>query len=131
MFKCVQDCVMFGAPADQMTAATRMTARETENGEIVRFRAAACEDQFVGPDVQQSSDPIARVIDRGAGFATGSVNARWIPEMPLRNTVALLPAPAGKAVWSRCSRGRSYARNVVRFRSSCGRFWTTCSCFSS
>ena len=47
MFKCMQDCVMFGVAANQMPTAARMTARESENSEIVRLRAAACEDQFV------------------------------------------------------------------------------------
>ena len=106
---------MFGVPADQMPAATRMTAREPENSEIVRFRAAAGEDQLVRLTCQQSSEPIARVIDRGAGFATGSVNARGIPKMPLEIRLHRFPRRLRKAAWSRCNRGRSYARNDCAF----------------
>ena len=77
MLERFQDSVMLGAGADQMPAAIRMRASQTEHREIIRFRAAAGKNQFVRLR-REGCESIARVVDRGAGLTAGGVNARRI-----------------------------------------------------
>jgi hypothetical protein len=77
----VQHRVMFRATRDEMSPACCPTSRQPENGEIVRFRSAAGENQFVRFRSEQIGQLIARVIDLRARFPSRRMNAGRISKM--------------------------------------------------
>ena len=79
----VEHGVMFSLVRNDMTPARRSTPRQSEHGQIVRFRSAACENQFMRLCVQERGQFIARIIDRCACLSSGRVDARWISKMAL------------------------------------------------
>ena len=106
---------MLGAVADQMLSVRREAARETEEREVVRLRAAARENDLVRFDAQERGEPIARVIDRRPRFAPGAMHARRISKMPLEIRLHRAPGRRRRAAWSRCNRDRSFVDGIVRF----------------
>ena len=101
MFERLQDRVMLGAGADQMTAASGVRASESEHRQIIRFGSAAGKNEFVRFRAEQIGEAIARVVHAGARFPSGRMNARRISVMPCEE-------------WLHCfTRGRAKRRGRV------------------
>jgi hypothetical protein len=81
MLNRIEHGVMLRSTRNQMTATRSSTPAQSKDRQIIRFRSAACKNQFVRLHAQQMSQAIAAVIDRGASVPSGRVNARRIAEV--------------------------------------------------
>jgi hypothetical protein len=129
MFKGVQNGVVLCAGADQMPPAIRVGPSEAEDSEIVRFRPAARENQFVRLRSEQRRQGIARIVHAGPRFPPGGVNARGVPIVPGKERLHRFPR-------RRAQRRRRVIIEVdhsyaVKSAAPARRFGMIWSCFSS
>ena len=91
MFEGVEDRVVFRTGADKMAASARVGASEPEHGEVIRFRAAARENQLVRFRAEQLREAIARLVHTGAGFTPSRMHARRIAVIPAKERLHRFP----------------------------------------
>src|SRR5690348_5700366 len=79
-----------------MLSVRRKPPRETKEREVVRFRSAAGENDFVRPNPQERGQPIARVIDCGPRFASGRMYAGGIAKVSFEIGLHRQPSGGGE-----------------------------------
>ena len=74
MLEGVEHGVVLGGAGDEVFAARSVAAGEAEDGEVIRFGAAAGEDDLVRAAAEERGELVAGIVERGAGLASGGVD---------------------------------------------------------
>ena len=88
----VQDCMVFDATGDHHAA--RVVCRDSRpegplDGQVVRFRAAAGEDDLRGPGIEGGADPLSGLLDEGTGSSPGGVQRTGVAHLGERRGIRL------------------------------------------
>ena len=84
MLERLEHRVVLGGAGDEMFAARRVRPCQADDREVVRLRAAAGEDDFMGLRAEQRGQPVARIVDRRPRLAPRGVDARGVAKVPLQ-----------------------------------------------